>query len=454
MCEPVQFKPLPHVLGREIVETWLDAHSIAILDRAHCCKQSRIRFDALVDGTCLRNVMPSRCGGRAGKIRNADNLIRWLQKMNMRVESFVVPCSHLSDGELLLNWMQQVGGDVTSVCFEPAWRVGKRRPDGVLSDIMKCFPNVEAIDMANLAFKGVGRRSAINRGLCALVHAWSLREIVAAGTGLTDETVSKIAHHCRNLRHLDVRGCSEVTSATVSTIAQSCPELVCLDVNGTRADNAALASIAEHCPLLQRLEIAYTDTVAGHIGATLVQGCPDLTFLCCETSDDDMRAIGAGYPNLEALVSPHSRAGDEGLIALATGCPDLLVLDLFYCSRIGYLGLHAVSQRCCSLQVLGLASCEGVDDDGIGVILYRCHKLQTLRVGCCRKLTDASAQAIANYGKGLVAVDVEGCLGVSVNGIRFIGERSKSVRIVSCVMVPDHSCTRFQALFLITQLSA
>jgi hypothetical protein len=77
------------------VETWLDAHSVAILDRAHCCKQSRIRFDALVDGTCLRNVMPSRCGGRAGKIRNADNLIRWLQKMNMRVESFVVPCSLL-----------------------------------------------------------------------------------------------------------------------------------------------------------------------------------------------------------------------------------------------------------------------------------------------------------------------------------------------------------------------
>jgi hypothetical protein len=327
----------------------------------------------------------------------------------------------------------------------------------VLSDIMKCFPNVEAIDMANLAFKGVGRRSAINRGLCALVHAWSLREIVAAGTGLTDETVSKIAHHCRYLRHLDVRGCSEVTSATVSTIAQSCPELVCLDVNGTRANNAALASIAKHCPLLQRLEIAHTDTVAGHIGATLVQGCPDLTFLCCETSNDDMRAIGAGYPNLEALVSPHSRAGDEGLVALATGCPDLLVLDLFNCSSIGYLGLHAVSQRCSSLQVLGLASCEGVDDDGIGVILYSCHKLQTLRVGCCRKLTDASAQAIANYGKGLVAVDVEGCLGISVKGIRFIGEQSKSVRIVSCVvpqqMVSNHKGTSLMIL-LSTQVRA
>jgi hypothetical protein len=166
-----------------------------------------------------------------------------------------------------------------------------------------------------------------------------------------------------------------------------------------------------------------------------------------------MRAIGAGYPNLEALVSPHSRAGDEGLIALATGCPDLLVLDLFNCSSIGYLGLHTVSQRSCSLQVLGLASCEGVDDDGIGVILYSCHKLQTLQVSCCRKLTDASAQAIANYGNNLVALDVEGCLGISVQGIRFIGEHSKSVRIVSCIMVPDHGCTRFQTLFLITQLS-
>jgi hypothetical protein len=70
MCEPAHFGQLPNALGRDIVEMWLDAHSIAILDRAHCCKEGRIRFSDLVDGTCLRNVVPSGRHGRVGEIWN------------------------------------------------------------------------------------------------------------------------------------------------------------------------------------------------------------------------------------------------------------------------------------------------------------------------------------------------------------------------------------------------
>jgi hypothetical protein len=366
MCEPAHFGQLPHALGRDVVEVWLGAHSIAILDRAHCCKESRIRFSDLVDGTCLRNVVPSGRRGRVGEIWNAASLIRWLRKMNMAVESFVIPCSLLlAERESLLRWMEQVGRDVMSVCFEPDWRISRRRFDKVFNDVAKCFRDVTSVDVSNLTIDDTDRRNASNQGLRTLLQAYSLHKIIAPGAGLTDETAAAIAQHCPNLMHLDLRDCSGLTSLAISAIAQSCSALVYLDINGTQASDNTVASIVEHCRLLKHLDIANTNTSAGLVDAEFIRGCPELTSLSCHTSDDDLRAISAGYPNLEALVSPNSRAGDDDVTALAASCRRLRELDLLSNWRISYFGLRAIAWHCGSLQVLGLLNCTGVDDDGI-----------------------------------------------------------------------------------------
>jgi hypothetical protein len=286
--------------------------------------------------------------------------------MNMAVESFVIPCSLLlAERESLLRWMEQVGRDVMSVCFEPDWRISRRRFDKVFNDVAKCFRDVTSVDVSNLTIDDTDRRNASNQGLRTLLQAYSLHKIIAPGAGLTDETAAAIAQHCPNLMHLDLRDCSGLTSLAISAIAQSCSALVYLDINGTQASDNTVASIVEHCRLLKHLDIANTNTSAGLVDAEFIRGCPELTSLSCHTSDDDLRAISAGYPNLEALVSPNSRAGDDDVTALAASCRRLRELDLLSNWRISYFGLRAIAWHCGSLQVLGLLNCTGVDDDGI-----------------------------------------------------------------------------------------
>jgi hypothetical protein len=430
MCEPANAEPLPHVLGRQIVEMWLDAHSVAILDRAHCSKESRRRFHELLSDACLRNVITSIHSDRAGKVFNAPNLIRWLQKRNMEVESFVVPQSLLTDREALLPWMKRVGRSVTSVSFQVGWRVKKLGT--AFSDIANCFPNLATIDVSELTFGDSGQRTALNQGLRAVIPGYDLHTIVATRTDLDNETMAVIAQHCPHLQHLDVRECRAVTGPAVSSIAQSCPALVYLDINATLVDAAAVASIAEHCPLLQHLDIANIK-VPGGCCVALVQACPHLVYFACrETTGPDIEAIAEFCPNLQALIIAKTSAGDYELESLAESCTHLRVLDLSSPSFISDAALDAVAEHCKDLQDLCLSGCFDIRDYGVHEILFNCHQLRKLQLRGCDGLSDGSAEAIANYGKNLTYLDVERCLGISVEGIRLIGKHCTKLRTVSC----------------------
>jgi hypothetical protein len=412
------------------VEMWLDAHSVAILDRAHCSKESRRRFHELLSDACLRNVIPSIHSDRAGKVFNAPNLIRWLQKRNMEVESFVVPQSLLTDREALLPWMERVGRSVTSVSFQVGWRVKKLGT--AFSDIAKCFPNVEVIDVSELTFGDSGQRTALNQGLRAVIPGYNLHTIVATRTDLDNETMGVIAEHCPLLQHLDVRECRAVTGPAISAIAQSCPALVYLDVNGTQVGAAAAASISEHCPLLQHLDIASTQVPAGCYVA-LVQACSHLTYLACSTTARaDILAVADYCPDLHTLIIPRTCAGDDSLVVLMGACPRLRVLDMSSAAYFTDAVLDAVAEHCKELQELCLSGCYEISDYGLHLVLYHCHQLRELHLRGCDLLSDESANAIANYGRSLQVLDVEDCIGIGVEGVRLIGKHCKKLRTVSC----------------------
>jgi hypothetical protein len=430
MCEPANAEPLPHVLGRQIVETWLDAHSVAILDRAHCSKESRRRFVELLNGACLRNVTPSIYSDRAGKVFNAPNLIRWLQKMNMEVESFVVPQSLLTGREVLLPWMERVGRSVTSVSFQVGWRVKKLGT--AFSDIAKCFPNLTMIDVSELTFGDSGQRTALNQAFRAVIPGYDLHTIIATRTDLDNETMAVIAQHCPHLQHLDVRECRAVTGPAISSIAQSCSALVYLDVSDTQADATAVASISEHCPLLQHLGIVSTQVPAGCYVA-LVQACSHLTYLACSsTARADILAVADYCPDLHTLIIPRTCAGDDSLVLLMGACPRLRVLDMSSAAYFTDAVLEAVAEHCKDLQELCLSGCDEISDYGLQLVLYHCHQLRELHLRGCDLLSDESAHAIASYGKNLQVLDVEGCIGIGGEGVRLIGKHCKKLRTVSC----------------------
>jgi hypothetical protein len=429
----MDFQSLPRALAREIAEAWLDAHAVAMLDRAHCSKDCRAQFLEMLSGICLRNMLPSKQPRRIGKVRNVINLVQWLQKMNVGVAAFIVPVVFGTERASMLPWMQKMGNSVNSVCFERGWR--RKRADNLWEDIAQCFPNVVAIDVSELA---VGfpdtHDKAVNDGLCFASSVWNLQTVVVTNIRLSDTSLATIAQRCPNLVHLDVRGCGSLTSASVCSVVLSCPALLYLDANRTQVDDSVVAAVGLHCPLLQHLDFAGTNVSGGSFGP-LAYGCPELIYLASCTLDSDLLAVGRGCPKLQTLLSPGDGVGDDGVIAVAFGCPRIRELDLSDAENITSEGLCALAQHSRRLQVLQLCGCTNLDDEGVIDVVYNCHQLRELHLTYCGELTDDSADAIANYGRNLQVLNIEGCLEISAEGIRLIGKHCYNLRTVRNLLV-------------------
>jgi hypothetical protein len=428
MAEMRGFESLPQALGRQIVELWLDAHSVVMLDRAYCSKETRAQFLETLTGTCLRNIVRSKHPYRIGKVRNAMNFVRWLQKMNMEVETFIVPVAFLREKDAMQTWMQKVGHRVTSVRFEQGWR--REHIAAVLKDIAQCFLNVVAIDVSDYACGRPVVQDSFGAELCEVVSGWNLQKIVANDTGLSDASVTTIAVHSPNLMHLNVSGCSYLTSASIGSVAQSCPALRYLNLNGTKVGNDVVAYIGLHCPLLQHLDVAKTNVSGGTLGY-LADYCPDLIYLAGYTWDSDLMGFGSGCPKLQTLLNPYEGVGDDGVVAIAEGCPRVRVLDLGDTEYLTCEGLCALAHCSRWLQVLRLCGCVELEDDGVIELVYSCHLLRELQLTFCEALTDDTADAIADYGEKLQVLNVLGCLEISVEGIRLIGKLCRNLCTVS-----------------------
>ena len=74
-------------------------------------------------------------------------------------------------------------------------------------------------------------------------------------------------------------------------------------------------------------------------------------FIRCRNTDAGIRALATGCPQLLSLdMSGCDNITDEGIIALATGCPQLLSLSSSCCDNITYEGRRIAKSICKSKQ--------------------------------------------------------------------------------------------------------
>lgn len=146
-------------------------------------------------------------------------------------------------------------------------------------------------------------------------------------------------------------------------------------------------------------------------------------------SDADLHVIAAGCTQLEALLAWDLTATDDTVVLALHNCPNLTELDLSFSNDISCEGFQ-VAGHSWQLQVFAAASCSGLDDVGVYEVVASCPHLRDLDVSCCEQLTDDAAHAIARYGSNLEALNIEGSLEISVEGIREIGKNCRKLQKV------------------------
>lgn len=109
----------------------------------------------------------------------------------------------------------------------------------------------------------------------------------------------------------------------------------------------------------------------------------------------DVEYVARMCPNLTTLRLNDCDITDESLFALSQNCPQLLSLNVAYCSAITNAGVVALSQGCRQLMYLNLSDCEKITDNGVIALAQGCPQLTSLYLQCCENITDAGVIALA-----------------------------------------------------------
>ncbi|KAK7310802.1 hypothetical protein RJT34_08537 [Clitoria ternatea] len=122
-----------------------------------------------------------------------------------------------------------------------------------------------------------------------------------------------------------------------------------------------------------------------------------------------------------------NRIGDEGLIAVAKGCPNLLELVLIGVNPTK-ASLEVLASNCQNLERLALCGSDTVGDPEISCIAVKCVALKKLCIKSC-PVSDHGMEALASGCPNLVKVKVKKCKGVTVEGGDWLRRARGSVAV-------------------------
>lgn len=102
--------------------------------------------------------------------------------------------------------------------------------------------------------------------------------------------------------------------------------------------------------------------------------------------------------------------GDEGVAAIAGGCPRLKVVNVSYCANITDASLRSLAQGLRDLVQLELRACIKVTSVGLCYLAASCKHLRELDVKRCCYVSDSGIHAIAQGCPNLRQVQINSLL--------------------------------------------
>ncbi|KAF5735265.1 SKP1 INTERACTING PARTNER 2 family protein [Tripterygium wilfordii] len=207
---------------------------------------------------------------------------------------------------------------------------------------------------------------------------------------LNDDALILISLRCRNLIRLKLRGCRELTDLGVATFVQNCKGLKKLSCGSCTFGASAMNAVLQHCTGLEELSVKR------------LEKCKKLRKLHID-----------GWRT--------NRIGDEGLIAIAKHCSNLVELVLIGVNAT-HLSLATIAANCQKLERLALCGSSTIGDAEIVCIATKCMKLKKLCVKGCA-ISNIGVKALGSGCPDLVKVKVKKCRAVTSEIADWLQER-------------------------------
>eukprot|EP00899_Mesostigma_viride_P023985 jgi/Mesvir1/4771/Mv22187-RA.1 len=250
---------------------------------------------------------------------------------------------------------------------------------------------------------------------------------LAGWRGVSDAGLRALAESCPNLTALDVSGCP-VYGSGILAVARSCPRLRRLGMTACKSYDldSTLVEIARRCPQLEALDVDYSEVTDEGVAA-LAHGCPLLRRLVLpkRVTSSSIKEVAQHCPLLEHL-GIHS-ISDAMLESLAAHCPRLQRLEGRECERVTDAGISALAAKCTGLHRLNVPGAD-VSDVGMTAVASHCTGLEHLNVAGCGRVTDASISLVARSCRQLRHLSIAGCSQVTGASITLVVESCPLLR--------------------------
>ncbi|XP_054523981.1 leucine-rich repeat-containing protein 29 isoform X7 [Pan troglodytes] len=299
--------------------------------------------------------------------------------------------------------------------------------------LSSCAPSLERLSLAycHLTFELGPARGSISPqdsspsqfsfcNLLRLVQEWAgrLRALDLSGTGLPPEALQALGQVAGlQLQELSLHSCRDLSTEAVATLCFQQPGLTSLDLSGcSELTDGALLAVSRG---LRRLSLGKLQRLTD-AGCTALGGLQELQSLdmaeCCLVRGRELaQALGSmhGAPSqlaslslahcssLKVLQFPQLRQlslsllpefTDNGLVAVARGCPSLEHLALSHCSRLSDKGWAQAASSWPRLQHLNLSSCSQLIEQTLDAIGQACRQLRVLDVATCPGINMAAVR--------------------------------------------------------------
>ena len=205
------------------------------------------------------------------------------------------------------------------------------------------FENVGEIDIDKIIIKlsqhckdlqfinidGVG--SFTDQSLRALAECPKLKNMrVLPAENITDSGVIALVDGCKELESISLNECSQITNNAIKYLAKQCEKLKCMWISGARAvTDVAIKAVARNCKKLSEIGVRECGNVTCESHLALAEYCKELRSVFSDN-----------------VIT------DEALIAYATGCKDLDLVDIIGIATISNETLEFLRTNCPNLKII------------------------------------------------------------------------------------------------------
>ena len=254
-------------------------------------------------------------------------------------------CSYIRDADLVV---------VLSACYRSVKSIDIRGCGG-LADCSLAVLIKQCTKLESFAPQGVEPAAVISEIFQA---CRKLRKINLGifGYKLTDEMVKSVADYCPLLEHLGLAYCSAITDSAVKRVAESCPQLQWISLNGIKVTDATVVLLCNRCQLLKRVSLAQCSNLTDVVIMAVAERLPGITHI--------------GLSGITAITS-------NALETLASKCRQLKNIHLRNCHNVSDILLAKFAEYCSHLEELNVTGCNHVTAKGATEIATKCTRLKT-----------------------------------------------------------------------------